>query len=372
MKILNKKLHIVSFDVPYPPVYGGIIDVFYKIKALSILGVEIYLHVFQYGTENQIELEKYCEKVFYYKRCSSKKKLFSIIPYIVNSRKNDTLIENLKRIKASILFEGLHTTYPLLKNNFPDRKVLIRAHNIEHRYYYGLAKSENLLSKKLFFYTEAVKLKKYQTILNKVDKILSISPSEHIYFKNLFKHKPIYIPVFHQNIKVKKLSKKGSFALYHGDLRVADNLKAAFFLIGVFKDLDYNLIIAGNKENINLTKAIEKTTNISFEKLDDPLKLNNLFNDAHINILPTFQKTGIKLKLINTLFKGRYCIVNNAMISETGLESLCFHANNKKKFREHILELANKEFLLENITKRESLLKSFNTEINARKILDLI
>ncbi len=369
---MNKKLHIVSFDVPYPPVYGGIIDVFYKIKALSKLGVEIYLHAFQYGNEKQLELEKYCEKVFYYKRFSSKKKLFSKIPYIVNSRKNDILIKNLKRINASILFEGLHTTYPLLKNNFLDRKVLIRTHNIEHNYYFGLAKSENLLSKKLFFYSEALKLKKYQTILNKADKILSISPSEHIYFKNLFKNKPIYIPVFHQNTKVKNLSKKGSFAFYHGDLRVADNLKAAFFLIDVFNDLNYKLIIAGNKENNKLIKAIDKTTNISFEKLDDPSKINNLLNDAHINILPTFQKTGIKLKLINTLFNGRFCIVNNAMISETGLESLCFHANNKNKFRDHILELANKEYLLENIAKRESLLKSFNTEINAEKILGLI
>ena len=35
------KLHIVSFDVPFPPNYGGVIDVYYKCKHLHQLGIEI-------------------------------------------------------------------------------------------------------------------------------------------------------------------------------------------------------------------------------------------------------------------------------------------------------------------------------------------
>ncbi len=31
----DKYLHIISFDIPYPPNYGGVIDVFYKLKALA-------------------------------------------------------------------------------------------------------------------------------------------------------------------------------------------------------------------------------------------------------------------------------------------------------------------------------------------------
>jgi hypothetical protein len=369
---LNNKLHIVSFDVPYPPIYGGIIDVFYKLKTLYELETEIYFHAFEYGTGDQTELEKYCKKVYYYKRFSSKKKLISKTPYIVNSRKNEALIQNLKKIKAPILFEGLHTTYPLLIHNFKDRKILIRTHNIEHDYYFGLAKSEKSWLKKVFFNLEALKLKHYQTILSKVDNILSISPLEYKYFKSLFRDQSIYIPVFHQNTKVKKLSKKGSFALYHGNLRVPDNLKAAFYLIEVFKDLNYSLVIAGNKENKNLMNAINKTTNISFEKLENKFKLNHLLDEAHINILPTFQKTGIKLKLINALFNGRFCLVNNKMISGTSLESLCVIANNKNEFREHIIDLSDKEYLFEHAKKREYLLKPFNNKLNAKKILKLL
>ncbi|MEN8124247.1 MAG: hypothetical protein ABFR32_03885 [Bacteroidota bacterium] len=369
---MNKKLHIVSFDVPYPPVYGGVIDVFYKLKALSELGIEIYLHTFEYGTGRQSELEKYCKNVYYYQRSSSLKRIFSKLPFIVNSRKNEILIQNLKKIKAAILFEGLHTTYPLLKHNFKDRKILIRTHNIEHEYYFGLAKSDKLISKKIFFNIEALKLKYYQSILKKADSILSISPLEFKYFNKLFENKTVYIPVFHRNTQVKSLSKKGSFALYHGDLRVSDNLKAAFFLIDIFNDLNYNLIIAGNTLNKNLLRVINKTTNISFEKLENNTKLISLFKEAHINILPTFQKTGIKLKLINTLYNGRFCLVNNEMIAGTGLENLCLQANSKNEFRNQILDIANKEYLFKNTEKKERLLKAFNNTINANKIIDLL
>ena len=369
---MNKKLHIVSFDVPYPPVYGGVIDVFYKLKSLSELGIEIYLHTFEYGTGEQLALEKYCKNVYYYPRSSSLGKIFSKLPFIVNSRKNEILIQNLKKIKASILFEGLHTTYPLLNHNFKDRKILIRTHNIEHKYYFGLAKSEKVLSKKVFFNLEALKLKYYQSILNKADNILSISSLEFKYLNKLFGQKTVYIPVFHQNTQVERLSKKGSFALYHGDLRVSDNLKAAFFLIDVFKNLDYNLIIAGNTQNKNLIRAIDRNSNISFEKLDNKTKLISLFKEAHINILPTFQKTGIKLKLINTLYNGRFCLVNTEMIAGTGLENLCVQANSINEFRNQILDLAKKEYLFKNTERKERSLKSFNNTTNANKIIDLL
>ena len=35
---MTKAVNIVSFNIPYPPNYGGVIDVFFKIKALSKAG----------------------------------------------------------------------------------------------------------------------------------------------------------------------------------------------------------------------------------------------------------------------------------------------------------------------------------------------
>jgi hypothetical protein len=65
----EKKLHIVCHDVPWPADYGGVVDLFYKLKALHAEGVKIILHCFLYGERSrQDELNKYCEEVHYYKR----------------------------------------------------------------------------------------------------------------------------------------------------------------------------------------------------------------------------------------------------------------------------------------------------------------
>ena len=103
----NKKIHIVSFDIPYPANYGGVIDVFYKLKSLHELGWKIHLHCFMYGRKKASTLAEYCERVTYYPRDISKSKLFLKLPYIVSSRNNKHLLEALLENKDAILFEGL-------------------------------------------------------------------------------------------------------------------------------------------------------------------------------------------------------------------------------------------------------------------------
>ncbi len=370
---MNLKLHIVSFDVPYPPNYGGVIDVFYKIKALHNLGTKIILHTYDYGRGKQKQLNKYCEKVHYYKR-SSFLSIFSRKPFIVKTRNSEALIKNLNKDNFPILFEGIHTTFPLINSDFSNRKILVRTHNIEHNYYAGLAKSETSIFKKLFFNFEAKKLQIYEKIIHKVDVILTISPSEQKYFKIKFGKKSKYIPVFHQKDKVTKLSEKGEYALYHGDLRVADNLKAVNYLIAIFKTIDYPLRIASSFKNNQILEEIKSIKNISFELIDSQNQnhLQVLFEKAHINTLPTFQKTGIKLKLIHALFSSRFCIVTNKMVEDTGLESLCEIAYNKNEFKEKINNCMLKKYTKKEILNKQKKLIQFETSKNAQKIINLI
>ena len=57
----NDSIQIVAFAVPWPPNYGGAIDIFYKIKALHEQGVKTHLHAFAYdGHVPSDELESYC------------------------------------------------------------------------------------------------------------------------------------------------------------------------------------------------------------------------------------------------------------------------------------------------------------------------
>lgn len=368
---MKKRVHLVSFDIPYPPNYGGIIDVFFKIKELNNLGVEVFLHTYIFDDKTkQSELEKYCKEIYYYKRKNSFLSLFSKLPFRVKSRSSKNLIMNLKSLHIPIIFEGLHSAYPLVEFNF--KNAFVRTHNIEHNYFFGLSKSEKNIFKKIFFYIEAIKLKKFEKILKKVTGILTISPFEQEYFLNIYGKKAIYIPVFHDAIMLDNTIKKGSFILFHGDLRIADNIKAALFLIDVYKQTNFKFIVASSCKNKDVLHQIKKYKNIFFEDIPSQLALEKLFANAHINTLLTFQKTGIKLKLLNTLYQGKFIIANTKMIEETGLENLCELANTKQEILNKTQELFAKVFSDAEMHKRQEKLKSFSPKENAKKMIDFI
>lgn len=89
-------------------------------------------------------------------------------------------------------------------------------------------------------------------------------------------------------------------------------------------------------------------------------------------MLPTFQKTGIKLKLIHALFASRFCIVNNKMVEDTGLEPLCEIANTKQEFITKVKIIFSKKYTVQEIEKRKKALLGFNTLENAKKIEKLL
>src|SRR5687767_11189982 len=108
-------LHVVAFDVPFPPNYGGIVDVFYKLVSLHAAGVKIIYHCFYYEGHNQPsdELNKYCSTLYYYPRRKQPLKLLGKWPYNVASRNNAELLQNLMRDDHPIFFDGLQTCFYL-------------------------------------------------------------------------------------------------------------------------------------------------------------------------------------------------------------------------------------------------------------------
>jgi hypothetical protein len=306
---MKNKLHIISLDIPFPANYGGAIDIFYKLKSLSNLNVEITLHCFEYGDRKpNDELNKYCKEVFYYKRKTGFAGLDATLPYIVSSRNDKQLLKNLLVDNSPILFEGIHTTYLLNHSSLKKRQKIIRTHNIESEYYQHLVKHEKSYLKKLYYAWESMRLISYENKLQNANAILSISKSDAAYFSKKYPTiQTQWIPAFHGNNEVRILEGKGNYCLYHGNLDVAENKQAVDFLVDeVFIDLNIKLIISGKT-----TSNIEnQKSNIEFIKNPSNEKLQALIQHAHINILPSMQVSGIKLKLLNALFNGRFCLLN--------------------------------------------------------------
>jgi hypothetical protein len=369
----QKHIHIISFDVPYPANYGGVIDVFYKIKALHAKGVKVHLHCFEYGRAEALMLESICEKVYYYKRQMSKKYLLNTLPFVVVTRSSEKLVQTLLRDNYPILFEGLHCCFHLTDERLKDRKKIVRTHNIEHDYYKSLAKVEKSMFKKIYFEMEAKKLERFEKVLHETFCVIAISNKDTEELSARYKNVQ-HITAFHPNEKVLIKEGKGDFCLYHGNLEVGENNEAALYLVNeIFSKIKTPLIIAGRKPSVELREAVAKYHHIQLKANINTAEIDELIKDAQINILPTFQATGIKLKLLAALFNGRHCIVNTPMVANTGLEPLTTICNTK----EIMLQTIEKKYNLavDSNTKeiRTLILETnFSNKSNVLKIIDLI
>lgn len=366
-------LHIISFDIPFPANYGGVIDVFFKAKALAKKGVKVHLHCFQYGRKPSKELEDLFYEVLYYKRDISRKHLFKSIPYIISSRVSQQLVNNLRKDNYPILMEGLHTSALLDVRSLKGRKKIVRTHNIEHEYYQNLAKVETDIFKKYYFYNESVKLKRYEKVLQKADLILAISKNDESYFSSQFDNVD-FIPAFHPFKEVNCRTGMGKYALYHGNLSVGENWNAAKFLLTeVFDDLNIPLKIAGLKPPKQLENYLIGMDNIELIANPDDEALNTLIENAHVNVAVTAQKTGLKLKLLNTLYNGRFCLVNDKMLSGSELDELCIIANNKGTLKRKLKTLFDQDFDQANIEDRKLKLGTiYNNGNNVDHLIQLI
>ena len=368
--VLNTKyLNIISFDVPYPANYGGVIDIFYKLKALHEKGVKIILHCFVYAdSKPQEELNKYCERVFYYERNEKLITHFSLNPYIVQSRKNKELLDNLLSNDYPILFEGLHTCAYLDHPKLRNRKKLVRMHNIEWQYYLSLIPQATSLKQKAYYLVESYILKQFEPVLSHADHIFSVSDNETNYCSKLAKSS--WLPAFHGNdvVEFNSSSPGEKYVIFHGNLDITDNQLAACLLDEICGELNVKCIIAGK----NLTSNFElRTSNFIFNPSDE--QMQQLIQNSHICFVHSAFANGVKLKLLYSLFIGKFVIANEAGVAGTRLDKLVIKANTKEEIKQAISEYLTKDFTEEEFNKRKTLLQQYyNNAKNAESILQAI
>lgn len=369
----TKVINIVSFNNPFPPKYGGIIDVYYKVEALNKIGYQIHMHCFVKEIPTHYEeLSKITASISFYLAEPKWYHFFSNLPLSIISRGNKGLVDNLTKNDAPIIFESLKSTCLMNDYRLKKRFKILRLHNIEQNYFKGIAKSETNLFKKLMFFIEVSKYKKYDFNILNFQKVFTLSKYENSYIQEKYNN-GVYIPVFHGNKEVVELSEFGNYSIFHGDLTTSDNRKVALFLIDVFKDLpNYKLIIASGFGKDFILKAIGNCKHIEHVEIKDFLHLKYLLNNAHISISWSFQKSGTKLKLLNSLFNSRHNIVNEHIIDDDAVFPLCNRVASKVDLIDkvkylHTIPYKKDQYLL----KKEILAQTFSDENNA-KLIDSI
>jgi hypothetical protein len=363
--------------VPFPANYGGIIDVYYKLVWLKKEGVKVHLHCFTYGRQPAKELEALCEKVYYYPRKIGLSSGLSWQPYTVKSRKSAELEKNLLSNDYPILFEVLHTCYLLNDPRFKNRVKIYRHSNIEHEYYARLADSEKSLSRKLYLKTEAKRLERFERIIDHADYILAVNNKDADYFKKKYSHpRTIYLPSFHPNDEINIKPGKGDYILYHWNLSISENYEAALWLTkNIFEKIKHKVVIAGLNPPQFLKTILSGFSHIELIENPSEEKMNELVQNAQVHCLYTEQATGLKLKLLNVLFKGRFLICNSKMISGTELKGNAnsgFHVLNAQEMIEALEGLMTQEMTEEQINNRTKDLSIYFNHVNIQKLKELL
>jgi len=368
----EKHLHVIAFNVPYPADYGGVIDIFYKLRSLKQVGIKTILHCYTYGRQSSKELEDLCAEVHYYERDSGFYYALQRDPYIVVTRDSNIMPKRILGDKFPVLFEGLHSTSRLKEYAKAGKKCLVRAHNIEHDYYRALSRSENRLYDKVFLHTEAIKLRAYEKVLEHADYILGISRPETDYFMENYGHSTL-VPAFHRFDEVTIKPGLGEYILFHGNLAVAENSDVFLRIAShVLSKIPHRVMVAGKNPSKSFIRKLSGWSNIRVIANPTDDELDKLIADAQVNLLYTAQSTGIKLKLLHALFGGRHCLVNTEMIGGTGLESLCRLAEEPRDMIDQLEELMTLPFTEKQISEREIALKDYSNRAGAEKILELL
>ena len=361
--------------MPWPPDYGGVVDLFYKLRYLHEAGVAVKLHCFDYGRGRHAELNKYCKEVHYYERQRGWKAVSVRLPYIVKSRENKLLLENLLKDDHPVLMEGIHCTAFLKPLLLRDRKVFLRLHNVEFLYYSQLFRREKNLFKKFYFLNESMFLRQYERKLPDELPVIAVSPGDALFYKEeMDKIRTTYLPVFIPWQEIRSPGELGSYCLYHGNLSVSENERAAIWLLEkVFSLANVPVVIAGKNPTQRLIRRVQKYQKAKLISNPSEAKMNELINGAQINVLPSFNTTGIKLKLINALFNGRHCVVNEAAVESTGLQDTCHIGRSSNAFASIITQLFHHPFGEEEINLRKRLLlQIFNNKENVQRLIQLI
>lgn len=368
---MDDHLHIVSFNVPLPANYGGVIDMFYRLKALAEAGVKIHLHCFTYGRQPQPELNDYCVEVNYYRRSRSVLKFIDRRPFIVSSRASEPLKQRLLADSHPILLEGLHCCDVLQDPRFRGRQVMVRAHNIETDYYRLLSNSEANLFRKCYLDIEARRLKTYEPIMTTAARVFAISQSDCKALSAMGCPNVSLVYGSHPYTEVLSKEGRGDFILYHGNLSVAENWRAALYLIrNVFSHVQFRCVIAGLKPPARLIREASQNSNIQLVANPSDADLRQLILDAHVNILVTGQPSGLKLKLLNALYNGRHCLVNSAMVQGTGLQALCSKADTAQQQVDNLNALFNRDFTAEDRHLRIAALEPYLTKTTIHPIVE--
>lgn len=375
-----KRILIASPFFPYPPSFGGVYDIYGRIKELYKLGYNIdlvYTDKEKPKPENIEFLQQFINEFYFVSRQNRIFHLFSLKPLQVLSRKGLRDIE-LNHNYDLLIVENDSASEIINNASLKTEKIALRVQNNESVYFNNLGRSISTPLKKAYYYSESVKFYKYSRRLFKiVDRIWFISSDEYLENKKINSlENGSHLPSPINLNDFKKNNLKTNNVLFVGAMFMPNNIEAIeWYLKNIHEDVSrdfpkYKFIIAGSTGRYSKAYYEEKfSTYKNIELYFDLESLDEVYEKSSVFVNPMQHGAGVKIKSIHSMMNGLPLVstkIGSEGIGLTDGENF-IKGETKEKFTIGVKTLLNNSLLRKRIAESgQSFLKNNNSE----KILD--
>jgi uncharacterized 44.6 kDa protein in cps region len=327
----GKAVLMVNCDFVYPPDHGDRVDSWNRIKCLRQMGciVDLICTVKESPKQEYVdEVKKYVRKLFLCMRKNRVIDIFSPLPLQLKSR------ERLKDVKLDGRYDYLivdDTAAMLILQNatLSYDKAMLHMNNDNHVYFKGLASSESILWKKLYYLLDAFKYKRIDaSVVRALPNIAFVSYDEMLRYRRAYPEiHATFLPVAIET-EYKERALDSKTVLLIGSLFMINNQDAIRFYLQevhphLTRDVEgYRLIIAGNSRKKGVAWIEELiATYDNVDIYDTPEDLDGLYEQSSVFVNPMRYGAGVKLKTVNAIVNGLPVVATTIGNEGTGLVS---------------------------------------------------
>ena len=316
--------------IPFPPVDGGTIGMYNLSKALLDHGAYVKVLAFNtskhYIQETEIDHEyiksHQLETVFLDNKINiidAFLNLFTKDSYHISRFKSALFSEQLKQILIKEEFDIIQIDYlPMALyidqiRAFSKAKIVLRAHNVEHRIWKRLAEENKNILKRWYLRKLSSRLYEFEkNVLRKIDALVSLTEEETVIFKAMKFDGPFCIAptCFYIDPDIPDI-KQNQFSIFHiGAMDWLPNCEGLEWFIReawpkvltTFPDL--KLYIAGNKMPEKFFQLKSKNINVQGRVAD----ARQFMLEHTLMIVPVFAGSGIRVKIVEGMALGKTII----------------------------------------------------------------
>lgn len=334
VQIGGDKILYVCNDFPYPPMHGGLLDMWNRIQELVQMGAQLDVIATVKEPPPPEALRAVEERVHSLDlivRRPLKSGLFSFKPVQVAIRTGLRHIA-LHSEYDSVIMQTEFTAEILRNPTLKAKRTAIRVENDEFAYHLGTACSTRSWKGRLYFLQEALRVKFYSArAFSRVNFLWFISNDELARYKQhrspADADKALFLPCGVDLRRLQRPTLTGNRVLFVGSLSVAFNQQAiTWYIENVHTRLTdvhgYHLVVAGSsrgKDMSWLDKITAHFSNIEV-RLDMP-ELGPVYDSAAVFVNPMQNGNGVKLKTIEAALHGLPIVSTDVGVEGTGLEA---------------------------------------------------